>query len=98
MYFRESASLASSQPGLADEIERLDRLLFLNQDDSVRLIRIAAMLDIDDEKTDDLLGLFESLGVVTRVQLTICPACDAIIEQTIPIVECDLCEKQLDDR
>ncbi len=97
MYFRESVSIASNQPDLAEVIERLDQFLYLNQGDTVRLVRIAAILDIDDEQADDLLGLLETEGVVTRCEVAVCPDCDAVIEASGAEMECDLCERQFSD-
>lgn len=94
MYFRESVTIASSQPGMADEVERLDELLFENQGEPIRLVRIAAILDLDDEQADELLSLFEEEGIVSRQSLAICSNCDAVIEQDGTTLECDLCGTQ----
>ncbi len=97
MYYRESDNIASRQPTLADEVEQLDLLLYLNQEGSVRLVRIAAMLDLDDEQASGLFGLYENVDVVTQHTVKVCPDCDAVIEVTGSPVECDLCEKQFAD-
>ncbi len=97
MYFRESDSIASSNYEFTDEIEQLDGLLYQNQGQPVRVVRTAAMLDFDDEQAEDLLGLFEHEGVVTRTELLICPKCDDIVERTGTSVECDLCERSFSD-
>ncbi len=94
MYFRESANIASSQPSMADEIERLDDLLYENQGTTIRLVRIAAFLDFDDDQADELMQLFENAGIVSRQVVEICPDCDAIIETSGATVDCDLCGRR----
>ena len=93
MYYLESDSIANSQPTRTDEIEKLDNILYLNQGDFVRLVRLAALLDLDEDEVDGLLSLYEADGVVTRKDVVICPECDAIIENVGQSIECDLCEK-----
>jgi hypothetical protein len=57
-------------------------------------VRIAAFLDLDDDQADELLQLFEDVGIANRQTLAICPDCDSIIEQSGATAECDLCGRR----
>ena len=98
MYYRESDTIAYNHIDLVNSVTRLDEYLYVNQGGPIRLSRTADFLNIGDPIVDNLLTLYETLGVVSRFRASICPRCDMIIEeeeQSSQLI-CDLCDGEFE--
>ena len=95
MYYQESAILAGNHKFIEEDLLAVDSYLYNNQQNVVRIGRMADFTDVDTAQLESMLAAFVAVGVVHQTSMPICGRDDVPLEQPDDHGNyfCDICEQ-----